>query len=468
MSTEEIVATNPEVHIKNGDRVVFGFVFGILTFWLFANGMLTLKPSIEADLKFDPALLNLAISLAALFAGCFGVIAGGLADKFGRLKLTYIGFGLSIVGSLLLIISPSIIIFSMGRVVQGISIACIMPSTMALIKEYFDGAARQRALSFWVMGSWGGSGLSSFVAGSIAAGLGWRAVYIASILVAIAGLVMIKGAPERKSTNTSQPMDKIGLISFMIALFTLNFLINKVIAWGVFSAPTIILAIIVIVGFIVFVKTEQKLKENAFIDFALLKNKSYLAACLTNFTLNMVVGVLLIINTYVQNGRGFSPFQTGLLTLSYTCTVLAMIRVGEKMLQTMGARKPMMWGPSITAFGVFLMAMTFIESDAIYVPLVFIGYGFLGLGLGMYGTPSTDTAVTNCPPDRAGMASGFYKMTSSLGGAFGISIIQAVNMAFTKSLGIHGAASAALFVSVGICLFTSFISFSMLPKHKPQ
>jgi hypothetical protein len=42
-----------------------------------------------------------------------------------------------------------------GRAVQGFSTACIMPATMALVRTYWDGAGRQRAVSMWSIGSWG-------------------------------------------------------------------------------------------------------------------------------------------------------------------------------------------------------------------------------------------------------------------------------------------------------------------------
>ena len=47
-----------------------------------------------------------------------------------------------------------------------------MPSTIALMKAYFEGADRQRALSFWSIGSWGGSGVASFAGGAIATSFG--------------------------------------------------------------------------------------------------------------------------------------------------------------------------------------------------------------------------------------------------------------------------------------------------------
>lgn len=82
-----------------------------------------------------------------------------ISDKVGHKKVSYIGLILSVVGSLLLIFAHGSVTLLMGRVVQGLSAACIMPATIALIKTYFEGADRQRALSYWSFGYWGGSGV---------------------------------------------------------------------------------------------------------------------------------------------------------------------------------------------------------------------------------------------------------------------------------------------------------------------
>lgn len=62
--------------------------------------------------------------------------------------MTYIGLMLSIVGSALLFISWEPVLFLLGRAIQGLSAACIMPATLALIKTWYEGNARQRAISF--------------------------------------------------------------------------------------------------------------------------------------------------------------------------------------------------------------------------------------------------------------------------------------------------------------------------------
>ena len=93
------------------------------------------------------------------------------------------GLWLNIFGSLLIIVSDYIPLLLMGRAIQGLSAALIMPATLSLIKAYYHGDKRQRALSFWSIGSWGGSGFASLFGGMIATFLSWRWIFVFSIIV---------------------------------------------------------------------------------------------------------------------------------------------------------------------------------------------------------------------------------------------------------------------------------------------
>lgn len=108
-----------------------------------------------------------------------------------------------------------------------------MPATLALIKTWYQGNARQRAISFWVIGSWGGSGLSSFVGGAIATTLGWRWIFIFSMLVAAMALLLLRGTPESRSDGARRhKLDIGGLVSFVLMLVLLNLFISKGHGWG--------------------------------------------------------------------------------------------------------------------------------------------------------------------------------------------------------------------------------------------
>src|SRR6185312_13354071 len=131
------------------NRLIAGIVLAVITFWLFAQTTLNIAPAIRADLKISDSVNNIAVSITALFSGIFIVVAGNLADRLGRVRLTNAGLGLSVLGSLLIAISPShtFVFLMAGRIIQGLSAACIMPATLALIKAYFADKQRQRALS---------------------------------------------------------------------------------------------------------------------------------------------------------------------------------------------------------------------------------------------------------------------------------------------------------------------------------
>lgn len=460
------IATDAKEY-QASDRLLIGIVLGVITFWLFAQSVVNIAPDVQNDIGIPMGALNLAISLTGLLSGCFIVVAGGLADKFGRVRFTQIGFVLSIVSSLCLIFAQGTMMFSIGRVIQGLSAACIMPATLALVKTYYEGAARQRALSFWSIGSWGGSGVCSLAGGAIATYMGWRWIFVISAVCALLGMLLINGTPESKmerSENESR-FDYKGLFFFVVGIISLNLAITKGAAWGWFSTLTLTSFAVFFACGAIFVVIEKSKRAGAFIDFSLFKNKPYTGATISNFLLNAAAGTLLVINTYIQVGRGFTPFQTGMLSIGYLIAVLGMIRVGEKVLQRVGAKKPMILGSAVTAIGIGLMTLTFLPGT-IYSGAVLLGFVMFGLGLGFYATPSTDTAVSNAPADKVGVASGVYKMASSLGGAFGVAISASAYSGLMASGGnVHLAASVGLWINVGFCLVSLAAIVFMVPRN---
>ncbi len=110
--------------------------------------------------------MNIAVSITALFSGIFIVVMGGLADRLGRVRVLNWGFyaqhrrldpgrawprRAALASTFLML----------GRILQGLSAAAVMSASLALVQVYWEGPARQRAISLWSMGSWGGSGFAA-------------------------------------------------------------------------------------------------------------------------------------------------------------------------------------------------------------------------------------------------------------------------------------------------------------------
>jgi MFS transporter, DHA2 family, multidrug resistance protein len=354
--TSAIAAATANTH-RGANRLILGIVLAVITFWLFAQTTLNVAPTMREELRISESLNNIAVSITALFSGIFIVVAGDLADRLGRLKLTYVGLALSVLGSLLIALSPAgtIIFLMTGRIIQGLSAACAV--------------------------------------------LFFRAE---------------SGNPD------------------------------------------------------------------GFVDLRLFNNKTYAGATLSNFLLNGAAGTLLVALSLVQQGAGLSSLQSGLLTIGYLVAILSTIRVGERLLQRRGARKPMLMGCVITATGILLTTFTFLLVGQ-YMIVAFFGFTLFGVGLGFYATPSTDAALSNVPNDKAGAASGIYKMASSLGAAFGVAIsaalftsLSGLNSIFTPlsdlflgrtdNVGIRFAAAIALLFNV-IMVIIAIVAIAMtVPK----
>ncbi|HHD6547553.1 TPA: MFS transporter, partial [Staphylococcus aureus] len=71
---------------EGNNKLLIGIVLSVITFWLFAQSLVNVVPILEDSFNTDIGTVNIAVSITALFSGMFVVGAGGLADKYGRIK----------------------------------------------------------------------------------------------------------------------------------------------------------------------------------------------------------------------------------------------------------------------------------------------------------------------------------------------------------------------------------------------
>lgn len=178
-----------------------------------------------------------------------------------------------------------------------------------------------------------------------------------------------------------------------------------------------------------------------------------------------MAGTLIVANTYFQSGLHFSSFQSGVMSITYLVAVLVMIRVGEKVLQKVGPRRPMLIGAALNAIGIILISFTFLPT-LVYIVTCIIGYLIYGMGLGMYATPSTDTAVSTAPEDKVGVASGVYKMASSLGNSFGVALSGTIFTVMTVVSNIQVGAMFGLWFNAALAIIAFLAVLILVPKNQ--
>jgi DHA2 family multidrug resistance protein-like MFS transporter len=246
-----------------------------------------------------------------------------------------------------------------------------------------------------------------------------------------------------------------------------------------------LIAIIIIFG-IIFFRVENARKESAFINFGLFRNSIFTGSTISNFLLNGVAGILIVSLMLMQIGGGLSAQSAGLLTLGYAIAIVAFIRIGEKLLQRFGHRKPMIWGCLIVALSIALLLPTYFMVDT-YKVLAIVSYTLFGVGLAFYATPSTDAALSNLPEAESGAGSGIYKMASSLGAAFGVAISAGIFVGLSTidtpgsmldnvihfkgrqdNIAVRQAAMIALFFNLVMVVIAIISIMKTIPKHEEK
>ena len=132
------------------------------------------------------------LSLSALL-----ILAGALADAFGRRRLFVIGlvgFGAS---SILCGVAPTMELLIGGRIVQGIFGAFLVPSSLAIITATFDGPERGRAFGIWAAASCATTLFGPPLGGLLVDSISWRAVFLINVpLVALAVFIALRWVAE--------------------------------------------------------------------------------------------------------------------------------------------------------------------------------------------------------------------------------------------------------------------------------
>ncbi|HHA6578558.1 TPA: MFS transporter [Staphylococcus aureus] len=444
-------------------NIIIAIMLSALTYWLFAQSFINIGPLVGQTYQTSPAVLNLSISLTSFATGIFMVAAGDIADKIGQLRMTYMGLIISMFASLLLIISDITALLIIGRILQGLSAAILLPSTVGVLNNQFKGDHLRRAISYLMISTVGGIGLAGVIGGLIATNFGWQTNFIISIVIAFIAILLLKGTPEKVSQhNHRHPFDYKGMSIFAVMIGSFTLLLTQGFEQGWFSTFSFICLSIFIITTLIFIIIERR-HEVPFIDFSVLRNRPFIGAFLNNFVLNSGLGVTVVFFIYAQTHLGLSAAQSGLVTLPYAIVAVAMIRLGEKATLRFGGKLMLIIGPLFPVIGITIISMTSLQPSQ-YIIAVVIGFVICAIGNGLVATPGLTIAIFSMPNEKVGLATGLYKMSGTLGGAFGIALSTTVFSMLQLNYAPSVAATVTFIVSIVLMILGSLSAYMIIPK----
>lgn len=197
-------------------------------------------PTIAKDLGASLQSLQWIVSAYILVIASFVLMAGMLADRFGRRTILVLGVGVFTVGSFACGLAPDEGSLIMFRAFQAIGGAMISPSALAIVTNTFtQPAARAKALGWWSVIASAGLAIGPLLGGLLVQSLGWRAVFWVNIVPGILAVIaLLIWAPQSRASNP-KPFDPLGQVLLVLVLGSLVFVIIELSALG-WGSPLII------------------------------------------------------------------------------------------------------------------------------------------------------------------------------------------------------------------------------------
>jgi EmrB/QacA subfamily drug resistance transporter len=380
-------------------------------------------PTIARDLSATQSQLQWIVDAYTLiFAGLL-LTMGSLGDRFGRKKALLVGLTIFGAGSIWAAFSGSANVLIAARAFMGIGGALIMPTTLSITTNIFEGKERGRAIGAWA----GVSGLS-IIAGPVFGGwlldhYAWGAIFlinmpiIAFVLLGVALLV-----PESKDPAASK-LDPVGALLSIAGLTAL--------LWGIIELPVNgwsdgrIIAAFVVAAILLLAFIAWELRApSPMLNMKLFRNPRFSAASLAlTLTAFGMFGALFILTQYLQFILGYTPLQAGSAMIALIPTLLIGSIISPRIVERIGTKIPVTIGLVIVACGFTLFSTASANSS---YGLIALMLAIVGFGFGLTMAPATASIMGALPLGRAGVGSAVNDTTRQVGGAFGVAILGSI------------------------------------------
>lgn len=380
-------------------------------------------PDIQRAFGSPLADLQWTISVYALMLAMFLLIAGSLADRFGRRRLFAIGIVLFAAGSLACGLAPSAASLIASRAAQGVGGAIMFATSLALLSEAFRG--KDRGVAFGLFGAVTGVAVAvgPVLGGVITSGLSWRWIFFVNLPVGVVALTVTWARVTESRDPTARRIDWAGFVTFGAGLASLVYGLSTSTpdGWGSGIVAGSLAASVVLLALFFLVEHRQ---ETPMFDLALLRvptfNGGLIAAWAVSASLFSLLTFLII---YVQNILGLSAVAAGVRFLPLTGAIF--VTAGAAGRLTTHVPRRLLIGPGFLLIGVGLLLMRGLTPSSGWTHLV-AGMIVAGVGAGFVNVPLAATAVDVVEPARAGMASGINSTLRQLGIATGVAALGTI------------------------------------------
>lgn len=408
--------------------LVAGVFLVVLDFFIVNVAM----PSLQEGLHATSDQLEWVVAGYSLTLAAFLLTAGRVGDKLGRRRMYLWGVTVFTVTSLLCTLADSPETLIAARLLQGVGAAMIMPAMLSLIGVLFQGPDRARAIGVYGMAMGIAAAGGQIIGGALIqadiAGLGWRLIFAINIPVGLGILVAAPRLVPESRADHAPRLDPIGLVLMTLAVtaLVLPLIEGRHLGWPAWTWGLLASSAVLLVATI---RQQGRLARRGgdpLFPPALLKDGTFRIG----LTLQLVywcgqASFYLFLALYLQQGRGLSALESGLVFAILAAAYLATSLKAPELVETRGRSLVRAGAVTIVAgYGALLAALA--AGTGAHILLLAPGLLLVGAGQGLCITPLAAIVLAHAVPAQAGAVSGALSTSQQVGNCLGVAAISVV------------------------------------------
>ena len=395
-------------------------------------------PSIEKSLDFSRDDLQWVITAYAITYGGLLLLAGRLADLYGRRRVFMIGVVIFSIASLFCGLAWSEGVLIASRAVQGVGAAVITPSALSIVMTTFEeGAERNKALGIWGALGGGGAAVGVLAGGVLTTYLSWRWIFFVNVPVGAIAFLLTPRFVRESLAEEKKSLDVAGAATVTAGLALLVYAVSKAPDHGWGSGWTLARLAVAVVLLLLFVSIETRTKD-PLMPFDIFRIKTVAGANVCGLLLGAITFAnFYLLALYVQQVLGYSAIKTGVTFVVTAGSAVLWAGLAQNLTTRLGVKPVLAAGfIAMTAGAVYY---TQIPPSGSFASALLPGYLMIGFGLPFTFIPVSIAALAGVGYDEAGLASGLINTTQQIGGAVGIALCASVFLSrFNHLVETHG------------------------------
>lgn len=412
------------------NKILVAMMFGMFIAILNQTLLNVALPVINNEFSISASTGQWLMTGFMLVNGILIPISAFLISKYSYRKLFLIAMVLFTIGSIVCAISFNFPMMMTGRVVQAIGAGILMPLGSNVFMTIFPPEKRGAAMGTLGIAFILAPAIGPTLSGWIVQNYHWNIMFYGMFAIGLVSIIIsffwFKIYQQTSNPKPDVPGIVFSTLGFGLLLYGFSEAGND--GW---TSLTVSLSLVIgLIFTILFVVREVRMK-NPMLDMSALKYSGFTLTTLINVIVTMsLFGGMILLPIYLQNLRGFSPLDSGLLLLPGSLIMGFMGPIAGKMLDSFGIKPLALIG--LTIMTIATWELTQLNMDTPYTTILVI-YIVRSFGMSFIMMPIMTAGMNSLPQRLIPHGNAISNTVRQLAGSIGTAILVTVMTQNTTS-----------------------------------